>query len=76
MNKDTVQHALGDIVYHVVDEDPGVVTGIIYRDTGVSYEVTWAGRIVDDHTAIELSKERVYNPRSKEKDTDKTGDNA
>lgn len=73
MSKDTVAFAIGDIVYHVVDDDPGIVTAIIYRDTGVTYEVTWTGRMVDDHTGIELSRERVYHPASKGKDSDKEG---
>lgn len=51
-------HKFGDVVWHKTDGDvPGVVTGIMLRDTGVSYEVTWQGRTTELHVACELVTE-------------------
>lgn len=42
MTRETVKFKLGDIVYRKVDpEDKGMITGIIFRPTGVLYGVSW-----------------------------------
>lgn len=54
-------YRINDIVYHAVDEDPGIVTAVIERENGYTYEVTWPGRCVDTHSAGELGYERQYH---------------
>lgn len=49
-----------DIVYHVTEDVPGVVTGLLYQAGTVKYQVTWQGRIVDYHFASELTHDRPY----------------
>lgn len=61
MKPDVATFSLGQIVYHKVDEGAGIVVGICFRDTGVSYQVVWSGRIEGWHGAIELSTEPVFN---------------
>lgn len=60
MRADVATFSVGQTVYHKVDEDPGIVTAVCFRDSGVSYEVTWMGRVRDWHGGIELSAERVF----------------
>lgn len=47
-------------VYHITDDSPGVVTGIILRGNGYTYEVTWQGRCVEEHHARELQREKPF----------------
>lgn len=60
MKPDVATFRLGQTVYHKVDEDPGIVVAVCFRDTGVMYQVVWKGRVVDWHYGIELSTERVF----------------
>jgi uncharacterized protein YodC (DUF2158 family) len=59
MSTDTPTFKCGDVVYHKAGGERGVVTGVMYRDCGFTYEVTWPNRIVEFHTACELSRKKV-----------------
>ncbi len=54
-----LQFSIGDIVFHrtVEDREPGLVTGLIVRDYGTAYYVTWGDRNEKVHYDYELSKE-------------------
>lgn len=56
---DTVKFKHGDKVWHVTDaeqENPGVITGILFRQSYVKYWVTWreGGFDEKDHDDFEL----------------------
>lgn len=51
---------IGQTVYHVSDEDPGVVLAVINYGTHLEYRVTWGGRCNEDHKEAELSPNRVF----------------
>ena len=55
---DTLKFSLGDRVNHKAgDEDdgkPGVITGITFRQSGVSYEVAWGPHAEGSHCELEL----------------------
>lgn len=55
---DTTQYAFGDIVFHKTGSRPGVVTGIMFRENGLIYEVTWARLEIENHYACEISKKK------------------
>lgn len=59
--KDTVKYSLGDTVYLALNSEKfGMVTGILYRNNGVSYLVTWEHDMGERyHNEIELAKEKV-----------------
>lgn len=59
---DTIKFSLGDIVYHVLEQDKaGVVTGIMYRPIGVIYYITWKKDASEcSHYDVELSSERKF----------------
>jgi hypothetical protein len=49
------------MVWHrACGDDAGVVIALIYRQHGLLYQVSWAGRCVDDHYEIELTAERPF----------------
>lgn len=56
MNADAVKFELGDTVeFAVGDEKVGIVTGILFRSSGVLYMVTWAEDLNEvPHFDIEL----------------------
>ena len=60
MKADRVAFKIGDLVYHRTEDDPGIITGILYTDTGVEFRVCWQGRVNEYHAAIELTTERPY----------------
>lgn len=68
MHSETVKFQLGETVYHMTDDDPGVVTAIIYRQNGVTYEVCWMGRCREEHEALELTREKVFAGSHSDKD--------
>jgi hypothetical protein len=47
-------------VPYVVPVLLGVIIALIYRQHGLLYQVSWAGRCVDDHYEIELTAERPF----------------
>lgn len=60
MNSEAVLFPLGTTVYHKTDDDPGLVTAIVFRQNGVCYDVTWLGRVREEHEAIELTLEKNF----------------
>ena len=61
MSNDSTLFNLGDIVYMMVSpDDPGMVTGIIYRPHGISYLVTWGNSSETSHYGIELTNVRGF----------------
>lgn len=59
---DVVHHAMGDIVYlKISPEYGGMVTGLMFRPTGVTYYITWQGAAETCHYDIELTTEKQYN---------------
>jgi hypothetical protein len=59
----------GDLVFHRTEDAPGIVTGILYTaDGGILYQVTWQGRLTDEHYATELTKDRPYFVKSSEEE--------
>lgn len=57
---DSVRFALGDIVYFKCQpESSGMVTGIIFTPTGLSYYVTWDDKRELRHYECELTTEKV-----------------
>ncbi|MFZ4600517.1 MAG: hypothetical protein ACOYNN_17890 [Terrimicrobiaceae bacterium] len=56
---DTVKFTFGERVRHrASDEDdkPGIVTGIMFRPWGVTYEVSWGPHGESSHYDIELER--------------------
>jgi hypothetical protein len=60
MQPDVPLYAEGNTVYHLTEDTPGVVTGILYSNGGIRYQVTWQGRNFDFHYGYELTKERPF----------------
>ena len=63
---DSVKFNIGDIVYRVIDgEAKGMVVSIIFRPSGIMYEVSWSGEneAVWVHD-IELTTERTFEVKS------------
>jgi len=60
MQPDLPLFAEKDLVFHMTEDTPGVITGLLYSNGGIKYQVTWQGRIVDFHYYYELTKERPY----------------
>lgn len=59
---DTVKFALGEIVYlKVKTEEAGMVTGLLFRQTGIVYMVTWPDRNEQYHHEMELTAEKTYS---------------
>jgi hypothetical protein len=58
---DTPKFRLGDMVWHrTCGDDAGVIIAMIYRPNCLLYQVSWAGRCVDDHYEIELTSDRPF----------------
>ena len=58
---DSVKFSIGETVYHRASaEEKGIVTGILFRPTGVCYYVTWKDRTESASYEIELNKEKSY----------------
>lgn len=60
MKADRIAFKIGDLVYHRTEDVPGIVTGILYTDTGNEFRVCWQGRVTEFHAAIELTTECPY----------------
>jgi len=64
MNTDNVVYNLGQVVYSVVSpETVGVVTGILFRPDGISYQVTWGDFEERSHYDCELTPEANYRKK-------------
>ena len=68
MYNESVKFSLGQLVYYRTnDARVGIVTGIVYRSSGVFYWVTWDDQVERTHFDVELSEEKVYSePKNKE----------
>ena len=67
MKADRVAYKVGDLVYHRTEDEPGIVTGILYTATGVEFRVAWQGRCTEFHADIELTqKRRFFNFQGKD----------
>ena len=66
---DSPAHQVGALIYHKTEETPGILTGLIYRESGITYEVTWQSRIVEEHQACELTAERPFFATTGDKET-------
>lgn len=62
MKAEDLEFEIGDVVYHRLSGDPGMVTGIHLRPSGITYSVTWEDRCETPHYEIELTLERDFNP--------------
>lgn len=55
---DAVKFSLGQTVHFVTDDQKGIVTGILYREHGITYGVTWGSDLTERwHASFELSLE-------------------
>lgn len=54
----SASHDIGDIVYHKLTNDPGIIVGYLIEPRSVMYKVVWgiAGETLS--YAIELQKEK------------------
>ena len=60
---DTVKFNLGDTVYmKIKTEDAGMITGILFRQNGPIYLVTWPDRNEQYHAEMELTTDKEYTP--------------
>jgi len=58
---DAVKFSLGDTVYHKMEpEEPGLVTGILFRETGHLYFITWSNHLEVVHYEMELTREKGF----------------
>jgi len=67
---DHAKFTVGQTVYHVADEDPGVVIAVIFHEHHVTYRCVWSGRCTDEHAACELSAVKVFAGVSRRDDDD------
>lgn len=67
---ETVKFPIGSRVYHTVDDDPGLVVGVLFRDSDVWYEVVWMCRVREFHQGIELSLDKAFVGSGSEKKDD------
>lgn len=66
---DSPAYSIGTLIYHKTEETPGILTGLIYRESGITYEVTWQSRIIEEHQACELTVERPFFAATGDKET-------
>jgi hypothetical protein len=53
---DTLRFSLGQRVWFALnDEEHGIITGIMFRPSGVVYYVTWADKSESNHFEAELA---------------------
>ena len=57
---DAPKFNIGDLVYHRTEDTPGIVIAMIYRPTGMLYQVVWQGRVTEDHYEVELTTEKPF----------------
>jgi hypothetical protein len=60
MTTDSPSYKLGEMVYHKTEDTPGVIVGLLYKSSGLLYQVSWQGRLIEEHDGIELTTERPY----------------
>lgn len=60
MSPDSPTYKLGEMVYHKTEDTPGVIVGLLYKSSGLLYQVAWQGRLVEEHESVELTSERPY----------------
>ena len=61
MNTDSVIFKFGDFVYLKVKPlEAGMITGILFRPSGVLYYVTWGDSNEKCYHDIEITKEKQY----------------
>jgi hypothetical protein len=64
MNMDSVKFELEEIVFLRIDEESkGIVTGIIFRPTGIMYMVTWGISNEQHHYEGELTREKSFSEK-------------
>lgn len=68
MKPDACKFTIGQIVYSVISSElTGQITGILFRQNGVSYLVAWSNNLEEKyHNEIELTAEKVFNVGDKE----------
>jgi hypothetical protein len=57
MRPDAVKFLDGERVYHKTGDAPGIVTAVIFRNGAVFYEVSWSGRVKEEHAECELTRQ-------------------
>lgn len=59
---ETVKFTIGQIVYSKINSEfTGQITGICFRDSGVSYLVTWSNDLNEKwHAEFELTAEKQF----------------
>lgn len=57
---------IGDTVFlRLHPEDPGMVTGVLHRPSGVTYAIAWANDKTERwHYAIELTDDRSFDAQN------------
>ena len=60
MTTDSPTYKLGEMVYHKTEDTPGVIVGLLYKSSGLLYQVSWQGRLIEEHDGIELTTERPF----------------
>ena len=59
---DKVEFQLGEVVYRKIAPDtPGILVGIVFTQTGVTYQVAWPDHNDTPHYGLELTKERSFS---------------
>lgn len=59
MIEGNVKFNLGDIVYHRIGDNKGIVTGIVFRPGSVMYLITWQNLDEKWHHDIEFSTDQI-----------------
>ena len=58
---DSVKFNHGDVVYlKICPDEAGMVTGILFRPSSVTYYVTWGSGNEYTHYDIELTKDKIF----------------
>jgi len=60
MSPDSPTYKLGEIVYHKTEDTPGVIVGLLYKSSGLLYQVSWQGRLIEEHESVELTSDRPF----------------
>ena len=60
MSPDSPTYKIGEMVYHKTEDTPGVIVGLLYKSSGLLYQVSWQGRLIEEHEVVELTSERPY----------------
>jgi hypothetical protein len=61
---DIVKFAIGELVYlKILPDDPGIVTGILFRPHSQLYFITWGDLNETTHYDIELTTKKLFEAR-------------